>query len=153
MAAHQAPPSLGFSRQEYWSGVPLTSPSWNLLTFKGQCSCIGEGNGNPLQCSCLRIPGTGEPGGLPSMGSHRVGRDWSDLAAAAANKHRFWFTYLSYHTQAVEKEVDASVYPGKFSVSSVTFEHLKLQKGHFVLGSLLLKGLFGCYLCVENYSL
>ena len=32
----------------------------------------------------LRIPGTGEPGGLPSMGSHRVGHDWSDLAAAAA---------------------------------------------------------------------
>ena len=27
-----------------------------------------------------RIPGTGEPGGLPSMGSHRVGHDWSDLA-------------------------------------------------------------------------
>ena len=31
-----------------------------------------------------RTPGTGEPGGLPSMGSHRVGHDWSDLAAAAA---------------------------------------------------------------------
>ena len=31
-----------------------------------------------------RIPGTGEPGWLPSMGSHRVGLDWSDLAAAAA---------------------------------------------------------------------
>ena len=31
-----------------------------------------------------RIPGTGEPGGLPSMGSHRVGRDWSDLAEAAS---------------------------------------------------------------------
>ena len=30
-----------------------------------------------------RIPETGEPGGLPSMGSHRVGHDWSDLAAAA----------------------------------------------------------------------
>ena len=29
-----------------------------------------------------RIPGTQEPGGLPSMGSHRVGHDWSDLAAA-----------------------------------------------------------------------
>ena len=29
-----------------------------------------------------RIPGTGEPGGLPSMGSHRIGHDWSDLAAA-----------------------------------------------------------------------
>ena len=31
----------------------------------------------------LRIPGTEEPGGLPSMGSHRVRHDWSDLAAAA----------------------------------------------------------------------
>ena len=31
-----------------------------------------------------RIPGTGEPGGLPSMGLHRVRHDWSDLAAAAA---------------------------------------------------------------------
>ena len=33
-----------------------------------------------------RIPGTGEPGGLPSVGSHRVGHDLSDLAAAAASK-------------------------------------------------------------------
>ena len=31
-----------------------------------------------------RIPGTVEPGGLPSMGWHRVGHDWSDLTAAAA---------------------------------------------------------------------
>ena len=31
-----------------------------------------------------RIPGTGEPGRLPSMGSHRVGHDWRDLTAAAA---------------------------------------------------------------------
>jgi len=30
-----------------------------------------------------RIPGTAEPGGLPSTGSHRVGHNWSDLAAAA----------------------------------------------------------------------
>ena len=29
-----------------------------------------------------RIPGPGEPGGLPSMGSHRVRHDWSDLAAS-----------------------------------------------------------------------
>ena len=31
-----------------------------------------------------RIPGTGQPGGLPSVGSHRVGNDSSDSAAAAA---------------------------------------------------------------------
>ena len=39
-----------------------------------------------------RIPGTGEPGGLPLMGSHRVRHDWSDLAAAAAavNNKPLW---------------------------------------------------------------
>ena len=100
--------------------------SLSLFTF-----IIGEGNGNPLQCSCLenprdggawwaavhgvanswtrlsdftftvhfhalekemathssvlawRLPGTGEPGGLLSVGLHRIGHDWSDLAAAA----------------------------------------------------------------------
>ena len=36
-----------------------------------------------------RIPGTGEPGGLLSLGSHRVGHDWSDLAAAALGQHFF----------------------------------------------------------------
>ena len=35
-----------------------------------------------------RIPETGEPDGLPSMGSHRVGHDWSDLAAAAEDQDR-----------------------------------------------------------------
>ena len=34
-----------------------------------------------------RIPGTGEPGGLPSMGSHWVGHDWSNLAAAALDRY------------------------------------------------------------------
>ena len=34
-----------------------------------------------------RIPGTGKPGGLPSLGSHRVGHNWSDLAAAAAARN------------------------------------------------------------------
>ena len=35
-----------------------------------------------------RIPGTGEPGGLLSVGSHRVGHDLSDLAAAAGSQTR-----------------------------------------------------------------
>ena len=36
-----------------------------------------------------RIPGSGEPGGLPSMGLHRVGHDGHDLAAAKPKK---WFS-------------------------------------------------------------
>ena len=42
-----------------------------------------------------RNPGTGEPGGLPSMGSHRVGHDSSYLAAAAGtNIYFFRFFYI-----------------------------------------------------------
>ena len=58
--------------------------SW--LHFQFSRSCIGEGNGNPLQCSCLWIPRTGEPGGLLSMGLHRVGHHWSNLACLILEK-------------------------------------------------------------------
>ena len=45
-----------------------------------------------------RIPGTGEPGGLPSMGSHRVGHDWSDLAAAAvAASNSYSYVFYAHH--------------------------------------------------------
>jgi len=53
-AAYQAPPSMGFSRQKYWSRVPLPSPP-GLGRFPG------KGNGNSLQYSCLENP---EPGRL-----------------------------------------------------------------------------------------
>ena len=58
-----------------------------------------------------RIPGMGEPGGLPSLGSHRVRHDWSDLAAAAAwrpirpsrtntqNRCRFHYKGLEYKSR------------------------------------------------------
>ena len=71
------------------------SDTTERLHFHFSLSRIREGNGNPLQCSCLENPGKGEPGGLPSMGSHRVGHDWSDLAAAAAK-----------HTWAQEKVLE-----------------------------------------------
>ena len=45
------------------------------LYFHFSLSCIGEGNGNPLQCSCLENPRDGGACWLPSMGSHRVGHD------------------------------------------------------------------------------
>ena len=48
------------------------SDTTEQLHFHFSPSRIGEGNGNPLQCSCLENPGDGKPGGLPSMGSHRV---------------------------------------------------------------------------------
>ena len=48
-----------------------------------------------------RIPGTQEPGGLLSMGLHRVGHDWSDLAAAA-HTHTHIYLYMKLINFAVQ---------------------------------------------------
>ena len=68
---------------------------------------IGEGNGNPYSgVLAWRVPGTGEPGGLPCMGLHRVGHDWSNLAAAMPLKLKpvipfsiLWFNILFKETR------------------------------------------------------
>ena len=70
---------VGCSQWGHW-GSDMTE--W--LHFHFSLSCIGEGNGIPLSVLAWRIPGTGKPGWLLSMGSHRVRHDWSDLASIAA---------------------------------------------------------------------
>ena len=47
----------------------------------------GEGNGSPLQYSCLENPWTEEPGRLQSMGSLRVGHDWATLLSLFTFMH------------------------------------------------------------------
>ena len=42
MAAHQAPPSLGFSRQEHWSGLPFPSPMHESEKRKWSCSVVSD---------------------------------------------------------------------------------------------------------------
>ena len=68
--------AVRFSRKNIGLGTQSSGfETWSIL-------CI-----HPMTHSSVlawSIPGTGEPGGLPSMGSHRVGHDWSDLAAVAA---------------------------------------------------------------------
>ena len=69
----------------------MASPSLIFSSF-----LLWEGNGNPLQYSCLENPVREEPGGLPSMGSHRVGHDWSYAAAAAYSRLNFTSVWLNY---------------------------------------------------------
>ena len=52
------------------------------LTFTFHFHALEKEMATPSKVLAWRIPGMGEPGGLPSLGSHRVGHDWSDLAAA-----------------------------------------------------------------------
>ena len=78
-----------------WNGVNKVSLNWNIFSqlskyFEGQLSlwdlmklmwlAVYQPNSSVL---AWRIPGTEKHGGLPPMGSHRVGHDRSDLAAAA----------------------------------------------------------------------
>ena len=73
----------------WWAAVHRVakSPTWlSDFTFTFHFHALEKEMATHSSVLAWRIPGTGEPGGLPSMGSHRVGHDWSDLAAAAADK-------------------------------------------------------------------
>ena len=58
-----------------------------------------------------RIPGTAEPGGLPSMGSHRVEHDQSDLAAAATMDQAL-FQVLCYNEESQKQTIKYRSYIG-----------------------------------------
>ena len=81
------------------------------------CVCVLE-NEMATHSSVLasRIPGTGEPGGLLSMGSHGAGHDWSDLAAAA-----YIYTYISW-------QVDIYIYDSDKYRDSVEILILYMQR-------------------------
>ena len=81
MAPHSSTPVWKIPRTEE-PGRLQSMGSWESDTnerphFHFSLSCIGEGDGNPLQCSCLENPRDGKPGGLPSMG-----RTESDMTEA-----------------------------------------------------------------------
>ena len=74
-------------RGAWWAavhGVANSQTQLNDFTFTFHFHALEKEMATHSSVLAWRIAGTGEPGGLPSMGSHRVGHDWSDLAAAAA---------------------------------------------------------------------
>ena len=79
----------------YHNSLPCYSTDMTEgLHFDFSLSWIGGGNGNWLQCSGLENPMDRGAWGLPSMGSHRVGHDWSDLAAALFQIALRWVAWL-----------------------------------------------------------
>ena len=70
----------------WWAVVHGVAKSRTWLrdfTFTFHCHALEKEMATHSSVLAWRIPGTGESGGLPSVGSHRVGHDWSELAAAA----------------------------------------------------------------------
>ena len=69
-AAHQASLSLGFSRQEYWSGLPFPSPMCESEKWKGSCSVMSDSlRPNGLQPTRLLCPWN-FPGKSTGVGCH-----------------------------------------------------------------------------------
>ena len=70
-AAYQAPPSVGFSRQEYWSGVPFPSPPQCLHIFPSLSLSASPSPSLPAFFFCSALPGTWRSGN-PSRNNRTV---------------------------------------------------------------------------------
>ena len=82
-------------RGAWWAAVHGVAKSWTWLSdfpFTFHFHALEKKMATHSSVLAWRIPRTGEPGGLPSLGSHRVRHDWSDLAAAAYNS-QLWLAF------------------------------------------------------------
>ena len=88
-------------RGAWWAAVHGVATSQTRLSnfpFTFHFHALEEEMATHSRILAWRIPGTGEPGGLPSLGLHRVGHDWSNLAAAAACSQSFYLAFHLNHT-------------------------------------------------------
>ena len=82
-------PGKSHDGRAWWAAVHGVSKSWTRLsdfTFTFHFHAWEKELATHFSVLAWRIPGTREPGGLPSMAMHRVGHDWSDLAAAGVRR-------------------------------------------------------------------
>ena len=110
-------------------------PRLSDFTFTFHFNALEKEMGTHSSIFAWRIPGMGEPGGRPSMGSHRVGHDWSDLAAAAAPSPIDWIhaeyptwpsAWQYFHIMAVMGPSTLKNYSGAISIQHSS-SHLRLQ--------------------------
>ena len=80
-------PGKSHGRRAWWAvvhGVTKSQTGLSDFTFTLHFHALEKEMATHSSVLAWRIPGMGEPGGLPSMGSQRVRHDWRDLVAAAA---------------------------------------------------------------------
>ena len=97
----------------WWAAVHGVVKSWTQLsdfTFTFHYHALEKEMVTHSSVLAWRIPGTGEPGRLPSMGPHRVRHDWRDLAAAALGRH--WGPKTSRKDLGVGGGEEPSCLPG-----------------------------------------
>jgi len=106
-----------------------------------------------------RIPGMGEPGGLPSLGSHRVGHDWSNLAAAAAHASKVMLKILQARLQQYMNREIPDVQAG-FRKGRGTRDHIANIRWKFRKAREFQKNIYFCFIdyakafdCVDHNKL
>ena len=84
----------------WWVAVHGVAKSWTRLsnfTFTFHFHALEKEMATHSSVLAWRIPEKGEPGGLPSMGSHKVKHDWGDLAAAAYSAFLLFFIAATFY--------------------------------------------------------
>ena len=74
--------------QTYQKSIRIVAFRLSDFTFTFHFHALEKEMATYSSILACRIPGTGEPGGLPSMGWHRVGHDWSDLVAESWRRRK-----------------------------------------------------------------
>ena len=87
--------------------VVPSSRNWQVLdfTFTFHFHALEKEMVTHSSVLAWRIPGMAEPGGLPSMESHRVGHNWSDLAAAATEAEDIKKRWQEYTEELYKKDL------------------------------------------------
>ena len=114
----------------WWAAVHgfAKSRTWlSYFTFTFHSHTLEKEKATHSSVLAWRIPGTGEPGGLPSLGSHRVGHDWSDLAAAAQRKLIYWNNALDIY---YANYYNSRIYSTRRRLSIL---HRKYNDSHLIL--------------------
>ena len=104
---------------------------WSL----GWEDSLEKGTATHSSILAWRIPGMGEPGGLPSMGSHRIGYDWSDLALDGETMETVTvFIFFSSKITAdgdCSHEIKRCLPLGKKTMTHLPRQCIKKQRHHF----------------------
>ena len=93
-------------------GVMKSQTRLSIFTFTFHFHALEKEMATHSSVLAWRIPGTREPHRLLSMGSHRVGHDWSDLAAAAAATEQIGLLWLQMIKNLPANAGDAGLIPG-----------------------------------------
>ena len=131
----------------WWAAVHGVAKSQTRLsdfTFTFHFPALDKAMATHSSVLAWRIPGTGEPRGLPSMGSHGVGHDWSDLAAAAAaaiycqRKLKTFFSEVLIHEIKTLKDIHTPIKVinmGEEMIDWVLIFHGSKEPSHFLAHS------------------